>query len=39
MVIIKRSKEVRPGDMEDDDWSAGTYEEILSKYDADNIED
>jgi len=39
MVIITRSKDVKPEDMGDDDWSAGTYEEILNKYDAEKIED
>ena len=39
MVIIKRSSEVRPEDMQEFDWSAGTYEEILSKYDAESIDD
>ena len=39
MVIITRSKDVKPEAMGDDDWSAGTYEEILNKYDAEKIED
>ena len=37
MVIITCQKEVK--DMENDDWTAGTYEEILKKYDAECVED
>ena len=39
MVIITRSKDVKLENMGDNDWSAGTYEEILNKYDAEEIED
>ena len=39
MVIINCSKNVSPEDMKDSDWTAGTYEEILAKYNAGNIDD
>ena len=31
MVIINCSKDVSPEDMQDFDWTAGTYEETLAK--------
>ena len=37
MVIITCLKDVK--DMDNDDWTAGTYEEILKKYDAESVED
>ena len=37
MVIITCLKDVK--DMGNDDWSAGTYAEILKKYDAERIEE
>ena len=37
MVIITCLKDVK--DMGNDDWSAGTYKEILKKYDAESVDD
>ena len=39
MVIINCSKNVSPEDMKDSDWTAGTYEEVLTKYNASSIGD
>ena len=39
MVIINCLNNVSPEDMKDSDWTAGTYEEVLAKYNASNMDD
>ena len=39
MVIINRLNNVLLEDMKDSDWTAGTYEEVLAKYNGGSIDD
>ena len=39
MVIITRKQDVSLEDMTENDWTAGTYQEVLAKYNASSIDD